>query len=427
MALFITNVIHQHIMTKKKLTLLISSIVFIEWLEFSLYMYLGTLISTVFFPPELGSSALLLTYSIFAISYLGRPLGGLIFGLYADKHGRRAPLILSAVLIGITTIGIGCIPSYQHIGIFAPILLLSLRLLQSFAISGEFNNAAIYLMEHNPIYTTLAGSWIGTASSAGMFIGGMTAVLVSTSHFPQSWRFAYIMVGVVALIVMLLRKRLLESPAYQQYLIDSAQAHSYSIPVPEHPLIRLLKYHKVSLIKITLMAAFLNVYIYTCNIYFVSFLVTHANYPLQQATLYMTLVQAAVTLSIPIFALLAEYIGYQRVLTPCIILMSITAPSLFYSAHANYNNLLLLSFGCYVIANSGISATLFRYLFECLPTEVRCTGTSLMWSLSAALFGGTSPILAAYFIDQNWLVMPGLYVIFFALLLLLSQGINHAK
>uniref|UniRef100_UPI00053BE5B5 hypothetical protein n=2 Tax=Piscirickettsia salmonis TaxID=1238 RepID=UPI00053BE5B5 len=83
--------------------------------------------------------------------------------------------------------------------------------------------------------------------------------------------------------------------------------------------------------------------------------------------------------------------------------------------------------GCYVIANSGISATLFRYLFECLPTDARCTGTSLMWSLSAALFGGTSPILAAYFIDQNWLVMPGLCVIFFALLLLLSQGINHAK
>ncbi|WP_077216761.1 MFS transporter, partial [Piscirickettsia litoralis] len=229
-------------MRNNQLTLLASSIVFIEWVEFSLYMYLGTLLSHFFFPQDLGSHALLLTYAIFAISYLSRPLGGLLFGLYADKHGRRSPLIISSLLIGLATIAIGCIPSYQHIGLLAPILLLIFRLVQSLAISGEFNNSAIYLMEHNPKRTTLAGSWIGTASSAGMFVGGLIAVLVSASHHPHSWRLAYIVIGCLSLLLMLLRKRLLESPSYQQMLLTQPKTSHQAV------LSQLIKHHQLGLI-----------------------------------------------------------------------------------------------------------------------------------------------------------------------------------
>lgn len=244
-----------------KITLLTSAVVYMEWLEYVLYMYLVTSISTYFFPDNLGSSGILLTYAIFCVSYISRPIGGLIFGVYSDVKGRKKPLIISAMLIALATIGIGLIPSYEMIGVWAPILLLICRLIQSMAVAGEFNNSSIFLMEHARSKKTLAGSWIGVASSAGMFTGSVIAYIVSTVSYTNSWQIAFILVGISSLVTMVFRRSLIETPAFIVYTENKntkkKRVSMYSSFMSQ----------KDGLLKIAIIASFLCVYIYIYAIY----------------------------------------------------------------------------------------------------------------------------------------------------------------
>ncbi|MCF6765413.1 MFS transporter [Thiotrichales bacterium 19S3-7] len=396
-------------MRKAQLTIITTSIVFIEWVEYSLYLYLGAAISHSLLPKELGHNALLITFSIFAISYLARPLGALFFGLYSDYRGRKQPLLFSAFFIGIATIAIGLIPSYQTIGILAPILLLGFRLIQSFAISGEFNNSAIFLMEHTPKKQVLAGSFIGFASSLGMFIGGIFAALVGSFQSDLSWRSAYIIVGILTFIFMLLRTKLQESPIFLHY-IEQLKTHK------SLPFMRLLKQYKLGLLKIAAVASFMSVYIYTCNFFFISYLQTNNGFSLSNTTLIAATVQGLVTLLTPIFALATDKIHFKSMYRFGVITLAIMAPTLFIGAHLHNNLILIIGFILYIIGNGILTAVVFKLMYDFLPAEIRCTGTSFTWSLSAAMLGSTAPILATYFInDLDAFYLPAIYVMLLAI------------
>lgn len=398
-------------MKKSTITLIASSMVFIEWLEYSLYLYLASIISKTLLPSESGNNALFMTFGIFTISYLARPLGGLIFGLYSDSNGRKFPLIVSAFLIAISTIGIGLIPSYQSIGILAPILLLFFRLLQSFSVAGEFNNASIFLMEHATTKKTLAGSFIGMASSAGMFIGGLFAYLISLSPNDDiSWRYAYIIVGIFSFFMMLFRQRLTESPIYLELRKSKKTNDKLNI-------LYTLKNHFSGIIKIFILASFMSVYIYTCNIFYMTYLVKDNIFVFSKASQTMMLVQGLVTFLTPIFALIAEKYGFRKLFLFSTIIIMIMAPSLFYGANFHLSYIIYFGLLLYVIGNTGITAIIFRLMYDLLPASVRCSGTSLSWSLGAALLGSSAPILATYFIDDLALFyLPSFYVILLGLL-----------
>ncbi|WP_299004505.1 MFS transporter [uncultured Shewanella sp.] len=391
-------------------TLLTTSIVYIEWLEYSLYLYLGTVISQYFFPTALGDNALLFTYGIFAISYLGRPCGGFIFGYFADKHGRRLPLIISSFLIGISTISIGLIPSYQQLGVIAPLLLLLCRLVQSIAVAGEFNNASIYLIEHAKKHKILAGSWVGTAATAGMFTGCLIAFVLSQSASMGNWRLAFIITGIISLIIMIFRSYLTESPQFvkQKLKIQSLSLYQQTLK------------HKRGLLKIGLIAAFMCLYIYTCNVYFMSYMITKLNYSMSTASYYMMLVQACTTLLIPLIAMTSEHLGLHRVLKSMIPLICLMSLLLFKAASLQDHHLILLGLILYVIGDAGISATIFKYMFDALPLDFRCTGNSSIYSLAIAIVGGTAPMIAAFFINQNLLMAPAYYICLMGLLAYLS-------
>ncbi|WP_298770365.1 MFS transporter [uncultured Shewanella sp.] len=383
-----------------KQTFLTTSIVYVEWVEYALYLYLGTVISHYFFPQALGDNALLFTYGIFAISYIGRPLGGLLFGYYADKRGRRPPLIISAFLIAFATTSIGLIPSYEHIGIIAPILLLICRFIQSIAVAGEFNNASIYLIEHARTKKILAGSWVGCAASAGMFTGGLIAYILSQIEYQNAWRFAFVIAGIFSLLIMYFRSALSESPLFT---LARSQKNSPS-------LYQQLTKHKLGLLKIAVIAAFMCLYIYTCNVYFMSYMVTRLGYTMSEASLYMMLTQAGVTLFIPIMAMIAERIGLEIMMKTMIPSICIMALILFWGASVGSDAIIIIGLSLYVIANSGISASIFKYMFDILPLHIRCTGTSFIYSLSVAIVGGSAPILAAFLINQDYLMAPAYYI-----------------
>ena len=404
-------------MKNNKLTIIASSLILMEWLEYALYMYLSISISHYFFPIEYRDSSLVFAYAIFAISYLSRPIGGMIFGVFADKSGRRKPLIISSIMVGVATAAIGMIPSYSSIGALSPFLLLMCRLLQSFAVSGEFNNASIFLIEHASRNKVLAGSWVGTASSGGMFLGAIISYLVSISDIDYAWRLAFIIIGFLSIIIALFRKQLSESP---EFLMITKNSTKDNINI-----LRTLSNHKIGIYKIFSISAFLCVYIYTCNIYFAGLMSTKLEYQASEAVLAMLIVQGVVTILIPIFALFADRFGYLKVLQICIPVIGIMVVLLFGGASIESHEIIVFSLALYIFGNSGISACIFKYMFDSLPTEVRCTGGSIAYSISVAIFGGTALIIATSFVDNGLILMPGIYVLIFAILAYVSIFYIH--
>ncbi|MFZ9034980.1 MAG: MFS transporter [Francisellaceae bacterium] len=383
---------------------LIISIVFIEWVEYSLYLYLGAILAAAFFGND-STQSFVFIYLIFAISYLSRPFGGFIFGAFSDLIGRKKPLLISGLIMALSTLLISVIPDFDAIGFAAPLLLLLLRFLQGVAAAGEFNNSAILLMEYSARKRTLAGSWTGFASSAGMFIGSLIALICMRYFSSQSWRVAYAVVGVLSLFIFFMRRRILESPKYLAH-----QATEKSSPRLSTLFSEIINTAKSATLIIIVVSAFMSVYIYTCMIYFIRFFSEYSPLKDLNPLTIVSITQALVTLIIPMMASLAEITDYKKLFQACILLIAIMAPMLFLSSQYGSKAGLIAAIILYIIANGGISAIIFRYMFELVPTPIRCLSTSFSWSLSAAVFGSTAPILSSFFVAEGFLDFPWLYV-----------------
>src|SRR5690349_17770601 len=171
----------------------------IEWYDFYIFGMLSTTISSQFFPKENPTAALLSTLAIFAAGFIVRPFGALVFGRLGDLIGRKYTFLLTLILMGGATFLIGCVPSYDSIGIGAPILVLLLRLLQGLALGGEYGGAATYVAEHAPLnkrgYYT---SWIQTTATLGLFIALGVILIVKSSMSNEAfnahwggWRYPF--------------------------------------------------------------------------------------------------------------------------------------------------------------------------------------------------------------------------------------------
>ena len=369
----------------------VALILIIEWFEFSFYLYLGYIFSEIFFPKG-DKNGLLIIYLIFFISYLSRPAGALIFGVLSDLFGRKKPLVVSALLVGLSTMLIGCIPGYDTFGWYAPLILLFLRTLQSLSVSGEFNNSAIYLIENaNPDAKLRSGSITGFSSSLGMFLGGLTALLImafDTNH--QAWRYVYIILGLVGILTCYLRRRLSESVEYKQF-----QKKGFS----QVSFVKTVKLQYVNIIRIGIIAGFMAMYIYTLNIFFSNYMVIRGWYSQDFSLLMIIIAQGFTTLFIPVFAYLVSPKNYKKFMVLAICAIGVIA-ILFFN-YASSLPILIIGISLYALANGYISAVVFYYMYSLLGIEFRCSITSLAWAIPATLIGGASLPVAQVLAENN--------------------------
>ncbi|HUR66283.1 MAG TPA: MFS transporter, partial [Chitinophagaceae bacterium] len=196
----------------------------IEWYDFYIFGMLSTTISTQFFPKDNPTAGLLSTLAIFAAGFIVRPFGALVFGRLGDMIGRKYTFLLTLILMGGSTFLIGCIPSYESIGIAAPLLVLLLRLLQGLALGGEYGGAATYVAEHSPAnkrgYYT---SWIQTTATLGLFIA-LGVILLVKSNMPDAkfnaewggWRYPFWISILLVGVSIYIRMRMSESPLFSK-------------------------------------------------------------------------------------------------------------------------------------------------------------------------------------------------------------------
>ena len=373
-----------------------------EWMDYTLYGYLANIMALAFFPKAQLQQRLLWVFGIFASSFLLRPLGAILFGHYADRRGRKKAIILTILISGITTLGIGVLPSFARWGLASTVGLLLLRIVQSLAIAGE-NGATVFLLEHAKKSSNFYGSLIGTASSVGMFISALLVMLFTNNNLPAwSWRIPYVLGGVACIAVSFLRYGIDESPEFMK----SLRQHK----IRNFPLATVIKKHPQALLTTFCFAGFMGLYTYICNIYFHTYLITVGNFNSHFASIASTYGQIIAVCAIPLSGILADYYGKTNILMVGLASAIVIPPAMFMLAQTGHLYDVFLAMSLYGLGMGLSLAPMFKYLFDLFPTEVRYSGYTSAWNVSVAIFGGSAPLVAQWLTNHQLADYAGFYV-----------------
>jgi len=385
----------------------------IEWYDFFLYGVVTPIVlNKLFFPnfdPLVGT---LLAYTTFFVGFVSRPIGGIIFGHYGDRIGRKTVLILTLLIMGVATFLIGLLPTYATAGIWAPILLLLLRIFQGIGIGGEWGGAVLMAVEHSPAGRRgFYGSWPQIGVPAGLLLSAGMVYLLSylpeNDFFSWGWRIAFLISAVLVAIGMYIRLKIMETPAFMR-----AQQTRQIVHVP---FFELFKTHGWNTL-LGLGARYIegvtfNIY----GVFIIAYLTGALHLPRQTALAGVMISSAIMIVMLPIFGNLSDKIGRRRmfgtaglligVLTfPAFWLMETQSPILIWIA-------ITIPFGLIYPAVYGPQAALFSELFD---TRVRYTGISFVYQFSGIFASGLTPIIATALLpiggNRPWLIC--LYVLF---------------
>jgi len=411
-------------MDKKKMNrVLLASLIgsSIEWFDYFLYGTVAALVfNQVFFVTEDPSVGLILAYASFALAFFIRPFGGIIFSHIGDRIGRKKTLVITLTLMGAATFGMGLLPTYQAIGIWAPILLITLRLIQGLGIGGEWGGALLLAVEYAPKEKRgLYGSVPQMGITIGMLLGtialSIMTLLPEDSFMTWGWRVPFILSALLVLFGLWIRKGIDETPSFK--------AVQEKGEIPKVPLFHTLKYHWREVLiaigaKVVETAPF-----YIFSTFVVSYATTNLGFT-RTATLGAVMVGTIVTtILIPIMGALSDRVGRKPLYVYGTIAMALYAFPYFWLVKQGSVTLLVIAtvIGLGVIW-APITAVLGTMLSEIFSAEVRYTGISLGYQIGAALAGGTAPLVATALLLKfnNSYVPVALYIVFTAVVSLLA-------
>ena len=394
----------------------------LEWYDFSLYGYFAPIIAILFFPTNNQFLSLLSTFGVFAIGFLMRPLGAIIFGFFGDKVGRKKTLAIAVILMAIPTTLIGLLPTHQQIGVFAGILLTACRLLQGLAVGGEFSGSIVYITEHAPQNRRgLYGSWAMFSAFTGLLlgsaVGALTTLLSADALNSWGWRIPFIMGFFLGIVGLYLRLRMPETPQFlaikeKNQILDNPITRSFKIAL--WPMIM-----AAGLVFLPAMG------FYLLFVYLSSYMTTILHLPLRLSLTINSISMLGIIIVIPWIGLLSDKIGRKPVLfIGSLGFIIFSYPLFILLQQATFTSLLFAqtSFAILVcFAYAAIPAT----LVELVTTNIRYTAMSFPYNFSNAVFGGTAPLVATYLISKTgnplspsfYLVFAGIVMFVFVLLL----------
>lgn len=384
----------------------------IEWFDYFLYGTVAALVfNQLFFPAEDPTVGTMLAFASFALSFFIRPFGGIIFSHIGDKIGRKQTLVLTLSLMGGATVLMGLLPTYQAIGVAAPILMVLLRLVQGLGIGGEWGGAMLLAVEYAPKEQR---GFFGSVPQMGVTIGMLLATLALTvmSMLPEEqflswgWRVPFVLSAVLVFVGLWIRKGIDETPSFKK-----SKAEGKVVAVP---LLETLKTHKREVL-IAVGAKFVE----TAPFYIMStFIVFYATKQLEfsrtEALNAVTIATIVTTLLIPVMGALSDKIGRKKVFFGGVLLMMAYAfPYFWLLENRTFGSLVLatvLGLGVIWAPTTAVLGTLFSEIFK---SNVRYTGITLGYQIGAALAGGTAPLLATFLLKEfnNSYVPIAVYII----------------
>lgn len=385
---------------------------FVEWFDYASYGYLATVIAMVFFPSEDRTLSLMLAFAVFAISFILRPIGAVVWGNWGDKYGRRWALSWSILLMSGATFLIGFLPGYAAIGVAAPVSLLILRMIQGFSASGEYAGASTFLAEYAPkekrgLYTSI----VPASTAAGLLVGSLSVALLHSllsdpSMQSWGWRIPFLLAGPMGLIGRYIRVHLEDSPVYRELKEDSEEK------LAKTPVRDLFRYH-LRTVLVTFGVASLNaVAFYVILSYMPTYLSQELGFPEDQSFLASSVTLAVYVLMIFGMGHFSDTWGRKRMLiVACVGFILFSVPLFMALNTASFLLIVAVEIGFTFLLTMN-DGTLPTFLAESFPTEVRYSGFALSFNLANALLGGTAPFIATWLIAQTGSVLaPAWYLV----------------
>lgn len=365
----------------------------IEWYDWYAYAAFSVYFASVFFPSGNPTAQLLNTAGIFAVGFLVRPLGGWIFGRYADRFGRRAALTLSVLLMGAGSLGIAVLPGYAQIGELAPILLVALRLLQGLSLGGEYGTSATYLSEvASPNRRGFYSSFQYVTLTSGQLLALGIQIILQQLLTPAElhawgWRIAFAVGALAALTVMWLRRTMDESENF------TLAAEEYT----ERGTLRLLLRYPRECLTVVGLTLGGTIAFYTFTTYMQKFMINTTGLPKEQVT-WINFVALVIFVGLqPVFGALSDRVGRRPLLIAFAISTTLfTVPLLSAVARADsgMTAFVLMMGGLLMVSGyTSINAVVKAELF---PARIRALGVGLPYALTVAIFGGTTEYVALW-------------------------------
>jgi MHS family proline/betaine transporter-like MFS transporter len=391
----------------------------LEWYDFLVYGFFASIIGKLFFPADDEWVSLLFAVGSFGVSFITRPVGAIVLGIYADRKGRKAALTLSILLMIVGTLAIAVMPSYRQIGLVAPVAILLARLVQGFAVGGEFGSATAFMVEYSTRGRGYYASWqFASQGLAAILASGfgalLTASLTTADLESWGWRLPFVFGLLVGPVGFYIRRHLDETPEFvaeQKKTTAGPQATFAS--------------QWTNLLLAVGVVAQSTVSVYVLQLYMPTYAVKQLHLPAAQSFAVVVLNGGLQFLLSPVMGALSDRIGRIRIMLTTSVLMMLLIYPMFavLRTHPTIGALLVLQAvsGIFKAAYSGPMPALMSEIF---PTRVRSTGLSLGYSLGVTVFGGFAPLIVTWLIHATGdTLAPSYYVLTAAAVSGLSLGL----
>ncbi|MFI6357282.1 MFS transporter [Streptomyces sp. NPDC050743] len=401
----------------------------IEWYDFFLYGSAAALVfNKLFFPDSDPLVGTLLSFLTYAVGFAARPLGALVFGHYGDRLGRKKLLVLSLVMMGGATFAIGLLPTHATVGAAAPVLLTALRLVQGFALGGEWGGAVLLVSEHGDARRRgFWASWPQTGAPAGQLLATgvlslLTAVLSDDAFGTWGWRIPFLLSGVLVIVGLWIRLSVDESPVFKEAL---ARAESRRTQEAEKlPLVSVLRNHWRDVLVAMGARMAENISYYVITAFILVYATTSAGVS-KQTALNAVLIGSAVHFAvIPAWGALSDRVGRRPVYLLGAAGVGLWMFPFFSLVDTGSFGYLILAVTVGLVLHGAMYAPQAAFFAEMFATRMRYSGASIGAQFASVAAGAPAPLIATALLDDYGSSTPiALYVIAAAVLTLIAVGV----
>ncbi len=381
----------------------------IEFFDFYIYANAAVLVfPQLFFPGSDRTTSTIESLATFSIAFFARPIGSAVFGHFGDKIGRKATLVAALLTMGISTVAIGFLPTYQSIGIVAPLLLMLCRFGQGLGLGGEWGGAVLLAIENAPpgkrawygMFPQL-GAPIGLLLSGGTFLL-LSDLLTEKQFFDFGWRIPFIASSLLVVVGFYIRLTITETPSFATALETKKQV--------KIPVLTILKSYKNELIFGTFSAVAAFVTFYLMTVFTLSWATSNLGFTRRSFLIIQLFSILFFVIGIPSSALLADRFGRKNILLLTSALIALFGLSFSYFVDSG-NNLMITIFSCLGMGLMGLTyGPLGTFLSELFPTEVRYSGASLTFNLAGILGASFAPLIAIWLATNYGIGYVGFYL-----------------